>query len=99
MGTLHSILAELGIDNPVMHPEREPGHETGWIEDENFEPIIGRTYQIAFGRVPFGRELKNVMRTLRIDGPEPEQWFDVNEGKYLEKGLNLHSVKAYRQLS
>ncbi|RZI44622.1 hypothetical protein EGT07_04200 [Herbaspirillum sp. HC18] len=99
MGTFHSIFTELGIDNPVMHPDREPGYETGWMVDEAFEPIIGKTYQIAFGRLPFGREMRNVVRTVRIDGPEPEQWFDVDEGKRLEKGLNLNSIKAFRQLA
>ncbi|HEY0848220.1 MAG TPA: hypothetical protein VGE12_22825 [Noviherbaspirillum sp.] len=99
MGTLHSIFVELGIENPVMHPDREPGHQTGWIVDEPFEPVVGKTYQIAFGRVPFGRELKNVMRTVRIDGAAPEQWFDVDEGRYLEQGINMLSIKAFRQIA
>jgi len=99
MATLHGILAELGIENPVMHPDREEGHETGWIVDEKFEPVVGKTYQIAFGRVPFERELRNVIRTVRIDGPEPEQWFDVDEQRRLEDGLNLHSIKAFRRIA
>lgn len=99
MGTLHTILNELGIENPVMHPDREPGHQTGWIVDEAFEPVVGKIYQVAFGRVPFGRELRNVMRTLRIDGPEPERWFDVDEGRYLEQGVNIYSIKAFRQIA
>lgn len=99
MATLHGILSELGIENPVMHPDREEGHETGWMVDEKFEPIIGKTYQIAFGRVPFGREMRNVIRTVRIDGPEPEQWFDVDEERRLEDGLNLNSIKAFRRIA
>jgi hypothetical protein len=98
MGT-YSTLIELGIDNPVIHPEREPGHETGWIVDEAFEPVIGKTYQLAFGRIPFDRELRTVIRTVRIDGPEPEQWFDLDEGRHLEEGLNPHTIKAFRQIA
>lgn len=99
MATLHGILTELGIENPVIHPDHEEGHQTGWIVDQTFEPVIGKTYQLAFGRVPFGREMRNVIRTVRIDGPEPEQWFDVDEGKRLEAGLNLLSIKAFRQIA
>lgn len=99
MATLPGILAELGLENAVIHPDREEGHETGWIVDRNFEPVVGKTYQLAFGRIPFGREMRNVIRTVRIDGPEPEQWFDLEEGKRLEAGLNLNSIKAYRQIA
>jgi len=99
MATRNSILADLGIEHGVLHPDREPGHETGWIVDERFEPEIGKTYQLAFGRVPFGRELRNVVRTVRIDGPAPEQWFDVEEGRRLEEGLNMHSIKAFRRIA
>src|SRR5688500_7869691 len=99
MGTFHSILAELGIENPVMHPEREPGHETGWIVEETFEPVVGKTYQLAFGRVPFGRELRNMIRTVRIDGPESERWYDLDENRYLEEGVNVLSIKAFRRIA
>jgi hypothetical protein len=93
MTSLHGlrVLTEL-----VMHPEREPGYETGWMVDEHFDPVVGKTYQIAFGRIPFGRELKNVFRTVRIDGRDSTQWYDVNENRYLEQGINEYSIKAFR---
>ena len=69
MATFHGILAELGIENSPIHPNREEGHETGWMVDEAFEPVAGKTYQLAFGRLPFGREMRTVIRTVRIDGP------------------------------
>ncbi|HYD61093.1 MAG TPA: hypothetical protein VEC35_12090 [Noviherbaspirillum sp.] len=98
MATLHGILAELGIENSPIHPDREEGHETGWMVDETFEPVVGKTYQLAFGRLPFGREMRTVIRTVRIDGLQPEQWFDMDEGKYLESGLNPISIKAFRRI-
>ncbi len=98
MATFHGILAELGIENSPIHPNREEGHETGWMVDEAFEPVAGKTYQLAFGRLPFGREMRTVIRTVRIDGPQPEQWFDVDEGRYLEAGLNPISIKAFRRI-
>lgn len=106
MATLHGILAELGIEHPTMHPEREAHHEVspdidaagGWIVDEEFAPVVGRTYQLAFGRIPFGGEHKPVLKSVRIDGATPDQWFDIDEERRLDQALHAFPVKAYRQI-
>jgi hypothetical protein len=43
--------------------------------------------------------MRNVIRTVRIDGPETEQWYDIDEGRRLEDGLNLNSIKAFRRIA
>lgn len=70
MANLHGLLAELGIEAPVMHPERaEPVNTQGgngqaakdraearaaWIVDRPFEPVQGNSYEIAYGAIAYG---------------------------------------------
>ncbi len=99
MVSLHGILAELGIENPAMHPEREPHHASQWVVDENFTPIEGRSYELAFGRIPFGGEHQHVIRRVRIDGPTPDHWFDLDVDKPLDRSLRVYPVKAFRLIA
>ena len=99
MNTLHGILAELGIDTPDMHPEREFHPETHWVVDEDFHPIAGKIYEVAFGRIAFAGESKHVIKRLRIDGPRPQDWFDLDTRHALAAGLRPYPVKAFRLLT
>lgn len=111
MGTLHGILAELGIENPDMHPERgaggagtdarhegEGGQVTRWVVDEDFIPQPGKTYEIAFGRVPFGGQERHVMRRVRVEHVSPSGWIDQETGNPLDPELAALPVKAFRVL-
>src|SRR6478609_7251785 len=101
MATLHGILAELGIENPAMHPEREMEHETShasadegdWITDEKFMPVFGKSYQLIFAKLNFDGQQRHVLKRIRADGPTPDQWFDLNAGEPLEKDLREGVVK------
>ncbi len=93
MATLHGILAELGLENPIMHPEREPGHISDWIVDQEFVPLVGNTYELVFGSGD-----KGILKNIRIDGTTPDQWIDLGEGKPLDPALHAFDVKAYRQI-
>lgn len=109
MGTLHGILAELGIENPDMHPERTSGgagadpdkgqgYATRWVVDEDFIPQTGKTYEIAFGRVPFGGQERHVMRRVRVEHVSPSGWIDQETGNPLDPELAALPVKAFRVL-
>jgi hypothetical protein len=98
MATLHGILAELGIEPPVMHPERATAHQTGWIIDEEFAPVEGKTYEIAFGKIRHAGEERHMIKRVRIDGPVRAQWFDIDEGRALDSDLHAFNIKAFRQL-
>ena len=49
MATLHGILAELGIENPLMHPEPDASRASEWIVDRAFVPVEGKSYKLAYG--------------------------------------------------
>jgi hypothetical protein len=95
MSTLHGILSELGIAPPETHPEREP-HAPQWIVNEKFTPIQGKTYELAYGKIHFAGEEKHVIKRVRITGPAPDSWFDLDAAKPLDKALQAHEVKAFR---
>lgn len=98
MASLHGILAELGIENPVMHPEREASHVSDWVLDLQFHPQTGHSYELAFGKVLFNGEHQPVVRRVRIDGPTPDQWFDLDEQAPLDRELQLSPVRAFREI-
>lgn len=99
MATLHGILAELGIENPVMHPEREIHHASQWVVDEDFIPVIGKSYELAFGRIPFGGDDKHVIRRVRIDGMDAHDWFDLDRQQPMDDALRAYPVRAFRLLA
>jgi len=103
MANLHGLLAELGLANPEMHPERDPeqytAHETEWVVDRAFTPEPGSSYELAYGLVSLhGRDVHARVR-IRADGASPSQWFDLDEGRPLEPELQARPVRAYRPIS
>lgn len=101
MTTLHSILAELGIENPVMHSEHDTGtpHVNQWVVGEKFSPETGKSYEIAFGRVPFNGQETQVVRRIRADSPSPQDWIDLETHRPMDRGLYAYTVKAYRRIT
>lgn len=98
MSTLNGLLAELGLSNPEMHPEREAPHEAEWIVDQPFSPEEGLCYEIAYGKVNLrGRDMP-VRARIRADGSAPSQWFDLDEGQPLDPELQSYPVRAFRPL-
>jgi hypothetical protein len=99
MSTLNGLLAELGLSNPEMHPEREAPHESEWIVDQPFSPGEGLCYEIAYGKVNLhGRDMPVRVR-IRADGSAPSQWFDLDEGRPLDPELQAYPVRAFRPLA
>jgi hypothetical protein len=98
MATLHGIFAELGIERPVMHPEREILHDTPWTVDQHFDPLEGESYELTYRDVPFGIGERRVIRKVRIDGPMPDAWFDLEAGTMLDRELQALPVREYRLL-
>ena len=98
MATLHGILAELGIEPPAMHPERDASHHTDWITDEEFAPIEGKAYELAFGKILHAGEERPLIKRVRIDGPTRDNWFDLDAGRPLDSDLHAFNVRAFRKL-
>lgn len=100
MANLHGILAELGLANPEMHPERDATHvnENDWVVDLPFTPEPGSCYELAYGLVPLhGRDVHARVR-IRADGSSSAEWFDLDEGRPLAPELQARTVRAYRRL-
>lgn len=99
MANLHGLLAELGLANPEMHPERDLSHESDWVVDQAFMPEPGQCYELAYGRVRLhGRDAYARVR-IRADGILPSQWFDLDAGRALDPALQALPVRAYRPIS
>jgi hypothetical protein len=98
MATLHGILAELGIESPDLHPERALPHTPEWTGDKEFMPVEGRSYEVVFGEPHFNGQDKYVLKKVRIDGPTPGDWFDLEAAKPLDRDLQACTVKAYRAI-
>ncbi|WP_147375670.1 hypothetical protein [Noviherbaspirillum cavernae] len=98
MATLHGILAELGIENPDMHPEREMHHAAAWIVDRPFEPIEGESYELAYGKLLVDGGEGHVIKKVRIDGVAPQAWIDLDTGRALDSQLQMLPVRGFRLL-
>jgi hypothetical protein len=98
MSTLHGILAELGIDSTATRPEREVSYTSQWVVDEDFIPQAGKSYEIAFGRVPFAGHEQNVTRRVRVEHVSTSGWIDQESGNPLDPELAALPVKAFRVL-
>jgi hypothetical protein len=99
MATLHGILAELGIENPDMHPEREIHPASQWVVEQEFIPVIGKSYELAYGHILRGGVQQKVIKRVRIDGPTPVAWFDLDEQQALDPDLHGHPVQAFRLIA
>lgn len=97
MTRLGSILGEPGMDNPPIPPEPDIG--PGWIVQQEFRPEQGKSYELAFGRILCGGEYRQVLKRVRIDGPTPNDWFDLDEDAPLDLELHDFPVKAFRLLA
>lgn len=93
MTNLHGILAELGIVPPALHSEREVPHPSGWAIDCPFAPVVGRRYEIALVGA-----FRHERRKVRIDGPAPADWFDLDRERPLDPTLGVLPVKAFRRI-
>ncbi|SNT12037.1 hypothetical protein SAMN06265795_11496 [Noviherbaspirillum humi] len=101
MPSLHGILVELGMVEPLRHEEGENDdeHHTAWIASGgNFNPVPGQLYEVSFGRVPLDGEDRIVNARVRIDGIGPDRWTDLDTGQPLDSRLQQLPVHAYRQL-
>jgi hypothetical protein len=83
----------------MMHPEREVPHEHNWVVNERFVPVVGRSYEIAFGKIHYAGEHKHVMKRIRVAGPAPDHWIDLDTENPLDRLLQSCEVKAFRQIA
>lgn len=98
MPGLHTLLSRLGFPKPIPHPERGTPGASDWVVDEAFHPEPGQSYELAFGRIPFAGEYRQVLKRVRIDGPTRNDWFDLDERAALDLELHDFPVIAYRVL-
>lgn len=98
MTNLHGLLAELGLANPEMHPEREASPDSDWIVDQSFMPEPGQCYEVAYGKLALAGG-DYVRARIRADGSSPSQWFDLDQGRMIDPALQLQPVRAYRPIS
>jgi hypothetical protein len=124
MGTLHGVLAELGIEAPFMHTDRDASDRHGarqgqgrnaqdsgsgaselhtrWVVDQMFLPQQGRSYEVAYGAIPYGEGdgagTRHVIKRIRIDGPTAGDWHDLDAGRPLDPELHDYAVRAFRPL-
>jgi hypothetical protein len=96
MGILHSILTELGVSEPARQRFPHAPQESNWIVDQPFAPVVGKCYEVDYGKV--AASAASVIKKLRIDAASPEGWFDLEEGKPLDVSMRGLAVKAFRPL-
>lgn len=93
MATLHGILAELGIEAPTMHPEREIPSGDDWVSGVPFQPEQDLSYELLLGDAEH-----HVRKIVRIDGIAPAEWYDLEYERPLDATLRALPVRAYRRL-
>lgn len=94
MGTLHGVLAELGIEAPHMH-----AGSAQWVTGQPFSPLEGRSYELAYGTTPHGGDdgdSRVLVKRVRIDGPG--DWYDLDADAPLAAELRERAVHAFREI-
>lgn len=99
MAILNGLLAELGLADPEMHPERETSSDAAWITDQPFNPEFGQCYEVAFGKVSVQGQEVYARSRIRIDGDRPAQWFDLDRNDKLDPELQSCPVRAFRPIA
>lgn len=98
MGTLHSILTELGIEYPAMHGDPEYLRHGDWISDQVFQPVSGQAYEVVFRQSPEAGRDALLVKRVRTDAASPEEWYDLDSGATLSSALHELPVVAFRPL-
>lgn len=101
MVTLSGILAKFGIDDAAAHAAAQASDAapaSRWIVDENFVPIKGKSYELAFGKMLIDGSPRHVIKRVHIDEQSPGRWLDLDAGKPLDAALQAMPVKGFRLL-
>jgi len=102
MATLHGVLAELGIEAPYMHSGSEGHASSQWVIDQPFSPVEGKSYELAYGAIPYGddaeRERRPLVKRVRIDGPGADDWYDLETSAPFDRELHDYAVRGFREL-
>jgi hypothetical protein len=98
MAVLYDVLRKLGVDYSSTASTTPRSVEQPWTSGRAFQPENGAVYEVDFGRVVVqGREVEATAR-LRIEGPSPQQWIDLDDEKPLSNDLAKFSVKRFRRV-
>jgi hypothetical protein len=69
-----------------------------WTTGQAFPATHGRCYEVAFGVVPHQQQTGHWTARIRIYGPTPDRWIDMDTGAPLHAELALHSIQAFREI-
>jgi hypothetical protein len=68
------------------------------ITGSPFIPIVGQTFEVAFGKITYQGKTDFWGARIRIDGLQPKDWYDIDAGGPLDPKLAAFVVQAYRQI-
>ena len=98
MAVLKDVLMKLGVDYPSTAATTPHSAEQPWITGCVFKPEIGAVYEVDFGQILVQDRTVCVTARLRIDGPNPQQWIDLDDEKPLSTDLAKFAVEGFRKV-
>lgn len=63
-----------------------------------FIPVIGKCYDIRFGKIKYKEQEALYSARVRINGISPAQWEDLDTGHPLDPGLGSHTIQAHKEI-
>lgn len=93
---LETATEKYGIDLQTLGPDL--GQHLTPIEAPPFEPVIGKQYQISWGEFLYQGQLGDWTTRIRVDGPTPAEWIDIEDDAPLHEDFRDLEVKWFREI-
>lgn len=63
-----------------------------------FIPVVGKCYEIHFGKVTLNGQTGFWSARIRVNGAHPSQWLDIDTNHQLDPSLAVYVVQASREI-
>ena len=68
------------------------------IKSQAFSPIIGKSYEVHFGKITINNETGFGTARIRVEGTDASEWIDLDTGDVLDPNFAVYAVQAFEEI-
>lgn len=95
---LESRLSQVAEENGILGELPDLKKHLSPLDSSDFIPVIGKTYDISWGKFLYKGKVGAWESRVRIDGLAKDQWIDVRDNKPLDPELASLEVKWFQEI-